>query len=527
MSYAPAFAKAAINDVKNSIFQRMQDIVRIGGSETYQNAVQGKGGGVDLKGSAMNNFIGTTILEDLLVLGKVGVYIDMPSSVGPTVYDSIGTTPYLYHYPVEQIRSWVTDMYGNYVTLLLEDCIYTYDKDTGLPNGITNGFRYFRLEDGVVTVTVYNEKAVILETKVLGLNRIPFVCFELSNSLMEDIANYQIALLNMASSDVAYILKANFPFYIEQYDPRSESPYVKGAGAPTYDDETGEEIGAGTETQENRSEKDDVTVGATSGRRYPISVEHPPAFINPSAEPLTASMEKQEQLKREIRQLLNLAIANLRTTNGASAESKSVDDRSLENGLSLIGLILERGEREIAKIWAEYEYSESPAEINYPRSYTLRTEADRREETKALSELMIKLPSPTYQKEVGKKMADALLGNDVKQETMDKILSELEDSPNMTSDPETLGLDLEQGLVGRELASKIRGYPEGEVEKAKKEHIERLKAISIAQAPEGGAARGVPDADVPTSGSAKKEKQQSQNPDIQPNAKKAVRGPSK
>jgi hypothetical protein len=46
-------------------------------------------------------------------------------------------------------------------------------------------------------------------------------------------------------------------------------------------------------------------------------------------------------------------------------------------------------------------------------------------------------------------------------------------------------------LVSQELASKARGYPEGQVDQAKKDHAERLALISQAQS--SGGARGVPD----------------------------------
>src|SRR5688572_29524570 len=62
----PAFGKSAINDIRNSVFQRMADIVRRGGSDSYQRAVAGLDGGVDNHGSSMNSFLGTQLLTDLL-----------------------------------------------------------------------------------------------------------------------------------------------------------------------------------------------------------------------------------------------------------------------------------------------------------------------------------------------------------------------------------------------------------------------------------------------------------------------------
>src|SRR5690606_13050663 len=44
----PNFAKAAVNDVKNSIFQRLTDVNRRDGSDSYQTAIRGDAYGVDL-----------------------------------------------------------------------------------------------------------------------------------------------------------------------------------------------------------------------------------------------------------------------------------------------------------------------------------------------------------------------------------------------------------------------------------------------------------------------------------------------
>ena len=82
VTYLPAFAKGAVNDVKNAIFQRTSDVVRTGGSISYQKAITGLIGGVDLNSSGMNEFIGNAILPELLPLSKDGVYIDNTSNPG-------------------------------------------------------------------------------------------------------------------------------------------------------------------------------------------------------------------------------------------------------------------------------------------------------------------------------------------------------------------------------------------------------------------------------------------------------------
>jgi hypothetical protein len=66
----------------------------------------------------------------------------------------------------------------------------------------------------------------------------------------------------------------------------------------------------------------------------------------------------------------------------------------------------------------------------------------------------------------------------------------------ISSDPEAITKDLQNGLVSDATASLARGYDASEVEQAKKDHAERIARIQAAQAPPGGGltnpgARGV------------------------------------
>jgi hypothetical protein len=93
ITYCPAFAKAAIQEVRNSIYRRMRDVTRAGGPKSYQNACSGLKGGVDLLGSNMNYFMGVKILDELLTMARVGIYVDMPAVVGPTLADKGSKRP--------------------------------------------------------------------------------------------------------------------------------------------------------------------------------------------------------------------------------------------------------------------------------------------------------------------------------------------------------------------------------------------------------------------------------------------------
>jgi hypothetical protein len=534
VSYVPAFAKAAMNEVKNSIFQRVTDVTREGGPESYQQAVQGLEQGVDLAGSTMNAFIGREILPELLSMSRVGVYVDMPPVPGVTIADRLGKRPYLYWYKAEDIRSWCFFEKNEgdpteFKALLLRETKYEMDRHwSELPADTTDGYRYMWIgEDGYVYCQFYHSNGDPIyptgaSTPVIKLNikKIPFVLFELSDSVLADTADYQIALMNLASTDMAFALKANFPFYTEQEDWRVKSPYTKSADtqANTETSVTQPEgfFGAGvvsvTTTQEPTRE---VRVGVASGRTYPKDVERP-GFIHPSPEPMQVSMEKQKQLKEEIRQLVALSVANL-TPRQASAESKGLDNQGLEAGLSYIGLELEHGERKIAYFWALYE-GKGPATVIYPTQYSLLTDADRREIAKDLNELMPQVNSLTFRKEVAKQIVLIVLGTKVSTETLKAMLTEIDESPVIVSDPKAVEIDVKSGLVSLDTASRARGYPKGEVEKAAKDHAERLARIAKSQAEAKGAsdpgARGVSDLSA-NANAGKEEKAASQKDQTQ------------
>lgn len=469
ISYCPAHAKAAIMDVKNNIYQRLNDVQRVGGPPSYQEAIKGTRRGVDLQGRSMGDFIGTQVLQELIVLGKVGVYVDKPKMEGETLKDSQVDRPYLYYYTAEQILSWAVDADQNLTSLLLQDTRRITDEEFGLVMGTEIVYRHLRLTDEGVQVTFYNTKDEKLEGgTLLALTRIPFVLFEISTSLMTDIADYQVALLNLASSDMVNA-KGNFPFYVEQYAPTFDLGMLKQAD-PDSD---------GTEDEANKSKDKAIDIGAAQGRRYPTGMDQP-AFIHPSSEPLIASMQKQDRMIKEIREIINLSITNLEPSR-ESAESKDKDNEGLEAGLATIGMELNYGEREIAAIWAEYEGSGKPAVITYPDDYKLLTDAERRAEAKDAEEMMGKIPSHTYKQVMAKKIVKLTLGNKATPDTLEKINTEIDSAEVIISDPATIRSDHEAGLVSDELASKLRGYPEGEYKKAQADHAERATRILAAQ----------------------------------------------
>jgi len=513
------FAKSAVVDIQNSIFQRLWAIRRRGGTQSWQNAVRGQQGGVDLRSSSMNHFMGTEILPELLGMGKVGIYVDNVNIDGQrTLLEARNDHPYIYTFVAEDIRNWQFFHVGNelrFKSLLLRVRSEKIDEQWFLTDYYTEQFRHYWVDDsGGVHFTFYDYAGKETLRGVLDLPEIPFILLELQSSLLEDIANHQVALTNMESADVAYTLRANVPFYTEQYDALHElgSNWNQEQGNTNAD-------GDGSNTRS-------IQVGSTSGRRYAKGLDRPD-FINPSSEPLAISIEKQAKLKEDIRSLINLTLSQARSRY-ASAESKEYDNQGLESGLSAVGLLLENAEQIIGRLWCEYENSSEQVTVNYPERYSLRSDEERRREADQLSKSASSVSSPTFRKAIQVEIAEILLEGKVSDEELNQIIKEIRDSKFPTSDPEQLRSDVEVGLVSRESASSARGYPAGEAEKARKEkeEMELLRMQSQTrgfQQPENPAARGLES----NSSEAADEKQESQNPENNPDGIRRVRGKAK
>jgi hypothetical protein len=512
MTPIATFAKGAVNDIRNAIFQRLSDVVRRDGSKAYMTAVAGENGGVDNNGSSMQSFIGIDVLTELLIMGRTGIYIDSPVSKGATLADVGEDRPYVYSYAVEDILAWSIrkpEQPGEFSAILLRDTGVDTTTDYGsgieLPTGTYTRFRLLWVDEktGTVKAKFFDNESHPIDIKGnsvnedksinLNLKRIPFVMLDVKGSLLKDVSNHQKALLNLGSSDVSYALKANYPFYTEQKDMRAVGAHLK---SNVSDEGT-------TGTTKNNKGGTEHTTGVSRGRAYDLKAERP-GFIHPSPEPLMASIALQEKLEDDIRKLVNLSVQNKAGSRQMSAEAIKMSDQGLEAGLSYIGLVLESAEQMVAQHWAAYE-DKNPANrttalVKYPDRYSLKDDKDRIMEAKELSTLMYTVPGKTVKKELAKNIVSALLSGRVDVEGLETIFTEIDDAEYTTSDPDIIIRSQESGLVGEKVASEALGFGEGEYLVAREDHAERavriLKAQTAAteelQSAQGGAPGGAP-----------------------------------
>lgn len=552
ISYVVPTAKAAVIEVANSIFKRLPDVVRYGGPPSYQAAVRGLGIGVDQCSATMDSFIGRLVVPELLPMQRVGVWVDRVPIEGERTLADYVEAPYLYIYPTETIKSWTFrkgGRQGEFSSVLLEHYQQSLDPNTQLPNGPDKKLYRFVFLNDHGTVTVREQEADGNSTeRDIDLPRIPFVLFQIQHSLLEDASHMQIALLNLASCDVDFATRANVILYTEQFDPKVGASYVRPPqaapnvakdmnGNPIRDNEgrlTHIPVGQAIQAQEAR--RPEVVIGNGRMRQYPLGANQP-AFVNPSDVPLRVSMDKQEQIKKDIRASVHLRMSTL-TAARASAESKDADEAGLNTGLLAIASVLEQGEREIAAIWAMYE-GEASAIIRYPEDWSEQSDEERRKDASELKAQIGSVPSRTFAKEVTKQIAHKLIGHKVSLDVMDKIAEEVDTAKALTYDHGQLILDVENGLVSAETASSFLGYAPEEVGKAAVEHAERVARVLAAQGGNTGApdvksadnvgdpgARGVPDLSVDPNAAAT-EKKTSKSTVLDDKVTKKTRGDGK
>lgn len=522
ITYAPTHSKAAISRVISAISERLIDIARLSAASSYLRAAQIS---IDRSGNGMNEFINRYILPELLPIGKVGVFIDRSPIVNGSKADFDTVTPYLYTYHAEDIRSWAYGMDKKLDALLLRETAEVRDSLTGLVTGNQERFRLLRrvkVDSGIVVAQQYYNTKGEEDGGVtfIDLPEIPFVIYELSSGLMVDIADHQIALLNLASSDIAYALQANYPFYTEQRNLHDMMSFLRTTATPDEDEDVDK---AGTAKNVRKAKKPEISMGSIHGRSYAQGLERP-GFINPSSEPLRVSMEKQDAIQKEIRILLNITIENLASRH-ASAESKKADDTSLNAGIISIGLELAHGEREIARIWSLYIADKTPIVIKYPTRYSFQSDGDRYTEVDHLVKVLPTIPSLDFQRAVAKQIATVLLTNKVSDTKLDDILREIEDAKIIAIDPEVIRNAVEAQLLSHDTGSKACLYPEGEAAKAQEEHAKRVAEIAASQ--QVRAPRGVNDLEPDPKETNREEKEASRNTDKDTNTSQKVRGRGK
>lgn len=544
ITYNPGIVLATIREIFHPMISKLSEVHRRGGDVSYQSAMQGLDGGVDNRGHSMSVFLADHIILEMLCMGKVGVFVDSTvTGTEESQLETIGKHPYIYRYCAEDILNWV-ETNGILTKLLLRTQIPTYN-DEGFIDNLVIGYQYFnRVSDDTIIYKLMakdpegkDNEVVTLTTKTLNLERIPFVTFEIPSELLRDTFKHQVAILNLASSEMFQAIKGLFSLYVEMYDPNSPSTYTRPSALTpnpgTQQLLDTDLVGASptelltlpTMPTPNVGANVETTLGPMRGRRVPKGLEFP-QFLTPSSDPILTSLKLREAIGNEVRRLVNLTVSEI-GARSQSAAAKMLDLQAFEAGLSYIGNVLQVGEQRIAEIWADYQSHSQPAKVEYPTVFNTRTVAERIEDATKLVEAAAEIPSQTAKKELHRQaIASLLTGQDL--EVITKAQDEITNL-DLIVDYSQLLSDIENGLVSPETSSLLRGYDTDEAEKAELARARRLALTQAAQTPRNGqqpspGARGLKDASVDPSLEAKLEKAESQSADKSPTGKKAVRG---
>ena len=514
----PAVAKAAVEDVIRAITQRLADVTRIGGSPHYQSVVEGEGSGIDREGQSMNEFISQKVLQDMLVMGRVGVYVDNIPPDGPTMASG-PAKPYAYAYPVEDILNWETvrpEQPGRFSMILLRDRELSFSQAFGIsfPNKFTERLRLVWLGgDGFVryrfmtnklepVMATLNHPQLVMEDdgaiRTL-LREVPFVMPSIQSSLLTDVASYQRLAMNIASNEGMFGINVNSPMLTIQKDVRADAQYWKKMGE--------EEPGGQRAT--NASEKQGIRSGWVRGRYYGPDDERP-GWINMPVDSLKVSSDYRLKLADEVRQLVNVAVQNQTGIRTESRETREISAQGLESGLYFLAMKMQNTERQIAKFIAFYEGRDSAAVVTYPKRFSLKSQAERIKDAKDFKEVINDLPTQEAKKEGIKKLVLDLYTAIISSDTMTRLLNAIDNHPYI-GDFDNIMKMVETGLITRELAGGSQDLKPEEVETATEEKIKAAAAILEAQAkakedatpdrPARPAARGVPEVDAnPQSG---------------------------
>lgn len=496
ITYVPGHSRAVINIIRNALAVRLPDVVRKG-SQEYLDAMKED---VDGFKSSMTAFVALDITPLLLVQGKRIVVVDaIPSKEGATKAEDLGT-PYFYTVDAENVLSWAYADTGDLTSILMQLHEDVINAETGLVEGSQLIYRYMRLlEDGEeytgacgatfagpgVVIASFDVEGKLLSREnacqFLEMDRIPVVEFSLVSSIMAEIADHQISLLNLASTDMDFLWRGNFPLYTEQQPKKTSSIRPRGTKRRKSDEDTDSESvmsGADPGTGPNSSQR---RVGSGKGVGYPENMDRPD-FISPATENLKVSMTKQEGIAKEIRILVDLALVSLSVKAlEQSGKSKEADRVGEEAGLAYIGQALESGERELGQIFEMMAGNPPEAiEVNYPESYSIRTASERRAEAEELRKLHSAVRSDTYQRTLDKRVAEVLLKPLVSADELEAVFKEIDAGAFIDDDKERSAViqkDVTVKILSRGSAAVLRGYDADEAEKVRNDAASDVSAL--------------------------------------------------
>lgn len=478
ITYNPNHAASLINMVRNALAAKLPEVQRTG-DELY---IQAMAEDVDTFNSSMSAFVTTEIVPLLLAQGKRFISVDAPSVASETLADDEENKPYIYAINAEDVLSWTYADTRTFDAILIRQVVDTIDDESQLVDGTALQFRYMKMlregdtfkfkgEEGEVILTgpgvlvrVFGEDDKkkmqdVHDPVVLDLQQIPVVELRLVDSLLKDIGEMQCTLLNLTSSDVSTLHKGNFSIFVQQYDAVEQG--IKPHGSKRDADDFDEEV---DDDDMIREDDDDITeAGVSKGIAYASGLDKP-GFIAPPVENTKLSMEKQNEIARTMRQMLDLSLVSLSTSAvEQSGKSKEADKVGEEEGLAYLASVLETGERQTANVYHDFIKSKETINVAYPKGFSLKTPEERQAEVDALRQRRTAVRSETAAKLIDKRIAKLQLEESATPEELAKVMQEIDAQPFIDDDAqraEAIRADVDGNLLSHARGSELRGHVE-------------------------------------------------------------------
>ena len=501
LTYNENHAASIINIIRNAMTAKLPEVVRRG-DPIYETIMRSD---VDMQKSSMTTFLGLEVLPLLLSQGKRFIGVDAPEVLGiegqprTRADDTMADRPYVWAFDAEDMHSWSHDSDGNFLSTLTKETVDVLDERTRLVTDTKTQFRLmqrvgdgFQMEqiggEGVlsgagVLVTILDKDDKVTESpRLLQISRIPIVELRLVDSLLKDIAEMQIAMLQLSSADMTFLFRGNFPIFTKQSTTKTNA--LKPRGSKKRVDSFDEEISERDRITTRDARPNVQEAGVGSGVGYEEKMDRPD-FIAPPTENVKVSMEKQDRLAKGMRMLVDLALISMSVKAAEqSGKSKEADRVGTEAGLSYIGTVLETGDREVASLMHEFlsKDGKTEHEVKYPEGFSLKTAEDRQKEAETLRGQRSAVQSPTFAKSVDKRIAEISLRGIATPEEIKAVQDEIDVAPYIDDDPQRSKVvleDVKAGVVSKRRATVLRAHEESEAAAVMDEEEERMnRAIS-------------------------------------------------
>jgi len=370
----PPDLRIALNQLLYSIRARMGDVYRESNLAEYIDAANGVNRGVDGRGSTMVSFISNEVLKELLVAGRVGIFVNRDEV--PTTLAEEAPTPYLSIVPTEDILNLSYDKNNQLIGVVLK----TYDviEEDGFPIKETYYYDQYRTDGKLLTHTRYNNQGQFMHTVTSDLGVLPFTLLQIEDAPVPNALYLHDALMQLSSTDFIFLFKSNHPIYVEQFSVKAEMQERQAKRERERDGEV------------------EADVGTVTGRRYAENLEAP-SFISPKVDHLEASEFKQEKITKQIERMLTIESFD-KGYKQASAETKREDKEPLVGNIQKLFDELEKAEKGIAKAWHAYYGVPISFTVEYPTTFDLRTETARLDSAEKKLKLRDDVSSQSFKK---------------------------------------------------------------------------------------------------------------------------------